>query len=90
MLLDELREKQRRLKAEYDAMEEQLIAMEASLGVQASGEAGRRPRKTLDSVEQDDAGNVTFRCVDTGLVKYQHPVETTVLQVWPGWRNHGG
>lgn len=59
-MLDELREKQRRLKAEYDAMEEQLIAMEASMGVQASGEAAR-PRKELDSVEQDDAGNVTFR-----------------------------
>lgn len=63
LLLDELREKQRRLKAEYEAMEEQLVAMEAALGVQASNEA-RRPRKDLDIVEQDDAGNVTFRCGD--------------------------
>ncbi len=76
LLLDELREKQRRLKAEYDAMEEQLVAMEASLGVQASKQSAAEVRrtqqqkaakvggtKTLETVEQDDAGNVTFRYV---------------------------
>lgn len=71
-------------------MEEQLIAMEASMGVQASADASTPPArgKDLDSVEQDDAGNVTFRYGACRCLQPHRPFSCT--QVWAGRRGRWG